>query len=125
MPATFCPDWRCASTGMSDLDANRIGIATRMYQGVWGDWVGKTPNNSKASPSYRIVVNEQTGQIVGATVYGSGAAKWMPLLRLMIDQGQTVVDLHALACTSPTREPVDGAVLLPPRQRRPRAPLPR
>lgn len=116
MPPTFCPDWRCASTGMSDLDANRIGIPTQTQQGVWGDWVAPTDGQPATSdglgevsdeqgdhPSYRIVVNQHTDQIVGATLYGPGAAERIALLRFAIDEGLTVADLHAMVCTSRQR----------------------
>ena len=123
MPPTFCPDWRCASTGMSDLDAHRIGIPTQTKQGVWGDWAAATGQQSTTSdeqvttsdrpaamsdeqndhPSYRIVVNEHTDQIVGATLYGPGAAQRIALLRFAIDEGLTVADLHAEVCTSQPR----------------------
>lgn len=119
MPLTFCPDWRCASTGMSDLDANRIGIPTQTQQGVWGDWAAPMdqpsaptdqPDQPDAAsdepgdhPSYRILVNEHTAQIMGGTLYGPGAGERIALLRFAIDEGLTVADLQAMVGTSPQR----------------------
>lgn len=86
MSQTFHIDWRCASTGMSDIVAERLGIRTRTRQGVWGDWHSECHDEASCPhhPSYRFLIDDSTGQIIGGTLYGPEAGEVIDKLKSVI-----------------------------------------
>ncbi|OYP30476.1 hypothetical protein [Rhodopirellula sp. MGV] len=89
MSDTFILDWRCISVGMPDTVAERQGITIRVRQGVWRDWDDASeqrfPNDAAAtSPSYRLVIDDTNGQVLGGTLYGPDAGRCVDELRELI-----------------------------------------
>ncbi|MCD0463293.1 hypothetical protein [Roseiconus lacunae] len=83
MSQTFYFDWRCVSVGLPDAAAERQGIATRIRQGVWHDW--DAPGDAREpAPSYRLVIDDSSGQIIGGTLYGPEAGSCVEELRSLI-----------------------------------------
>jgi pyruvate/2-oxoglutarate dehydrogenase complex dihydrolipoamide dehydrogenase (E3) component len=101
VPRTTFTDPEVASVGMSESDARAAGLdvilAEKQLPGTFRGWLHATDNGL-----IKLVVNRESGVLVGATVVGPQAGEMIGMLTLAIHARVALEDLRSMIFAFPT-----------------------
>lgn len=109
---THAPDYRgipsavfttppMASVGLQETDAEQSGYAFAVSHGDMGSWQS-TQKAGEDTAGFKLLLEKDTGKILGAHLLGPGAAETINLFAVAVKFGLTAVDLKSMLFAYPT-----------------------
>jgi len=101
VPAVVFTDPEVAWSGLTEAEAQRTGRAVKIAKFAWGA-SGRAATLGRADGLTKLVVDAETGRVLGAGIVGGGAGELIAEATLAIECALTAEDLAVTIHTHPT-----------------------